>query len=170
LVLFWENLFFKIIYFVSAPGVITKKPVNPGKYSAGIINLLKPTAMLKSYQFVYVTLYRWSFKNFGPGRLPAFKSLFNVSFLLIVLLTNAMLATELMVKLHWITPNSYFASLVLLGAVFFMLLNHLILLNNRWVKRLNYNLATISKHNLNRWSVVLLVNVIITCGFFISMV
>ncbi len=126
--------------------------------------------MLKSYQSIYVIVYRWSFKNFGPGRLPQFKSLFNVSFLLIILLTNAMLFTELMVKMRWVTPNSYFATIILFGAVFFLLLNHLILLNNKWVKRLNYNLSYISKHNPTTWSVVLLVNVIITCGFVISMV
>ena len=126
--------------------------------------------MKKSFQILYVTLYRWNFKNFGPGRLPVFKSLFNVSFLLVILLANALFVTALMVKLHWITPNSVFANAVLAGAVIFMLINHLILLNNSWLKRLNYRLAAISKHNLNGWAVLLLVNVIISCGFFITMV
>ncbi|MDB5061795.1 MAG: hypothetical protein JWP67_1638, partial [Mucilaginibacter sp.] len=39
--------------------------------------------MLKTYQSIYVQVYRWSFKNFGQGKsLPQFKSMFNVSFLL----------------------------------------------------------------------------------------
>jgi len=99
-----------------------------------------------------------------------FKSLFNVSFLLIILLTNALLAVGLMVKLHWIIPNSIFANAVLMGTVGFMLINHFILLNNSWLKKLNYKLATISKHNLNTWAILLMVNVIVSCGFFISMV
>jgi len=126
--------------------------------------------MKKSFQILYVSLYRWNFKNFGPGRLPVFKSLFNVSFLLIILLTNALLAVGLMVKLHWIIPNSIFANAVLMGTVGFMLINHFILLNNSWLKKLNYKLATISKHNLNTWAILLMVNVIVSCGFFISMV
>jgi len=123
--------------------------------------------MLKAYQFMYVTLCKWSYRNFGPGSLPQFKSLFNVSFLLIILLTNAMLVTELMIKSHWTGLSSSFATLILFGAVFFMLLNHFILLNNRWLKKLNYSLSQISKHNQNKWAIVLLVNVIIACGFFI---
>ena len=126
--------------------------------------------MLKAYQFVYVSLFKWSYRNFGPGRLPEFKSLFNASFLLIILLTNALLLTELLIKTRLSTLNSSFVMVILFGAVFFMLLNHFILLNNRWFKKLNIKLAYASKHNLNMWSVVLLVNVIITCGVVIMSV
>jgi len=123
--------------------------------------------MLKVSQFLYVTFCKWSFVNFGPGKLPEFKSIFNVSFLLIILLTNALLFTEILVKSRTTALNSSFATLIVFGAVFFMLLNHFILLNNRWFKKLNYKLAYVSKRNINLWSVLLLVNVIITCGFFI---
>jgi hypothetical protein len=123
--------------------------------------------MLRSCQSIYVTLCRWSFRNFGHGELPKFKSLFNVSFLLVILLTNVMLLTELMVKFNWVKLNSSFINVAVFSTIFFMLLNHFILLNNRWVKSLNLKLATISKHNLNTWSILLLVNVVAACGFFI---
>jgi hypothetical protein len=126
--------------------------------------------MLKAYQFMYVSLFKWSYRNFGAGRLPEFKSIFNVSFLLIILLTNSLLVAELLLKSHAITPDLSFATIILFGAVFFMLVNHFILLNNRWFKKLNVQLAHASRHNLTIWSVMLLVNVIITCGFFISTV
>ena len=120
--------------------------------------------MTKAYQSIYVMFYRWSFKNFGQGKLPQFKSLFNVSFLLVVVLTNAMLLTKLMVKAQWLKLDMAAYVAILFGAVFFLLINHFILLNNRMFKRLNSRLATISVHNKNLFSVVLLVNVLFACG------
>ncbi|MGY4539791.1 hypothetical protein ACVW0P_004231 [Mucilaginibacter sp. UYNi724] len=120
--------------------------------------------MAKAYQSIYVMFYRWSFKNFGQGSLPQFKSLFNVSFLLIVVLTNAMLFTKLMVKANLLTLNTSSYVAILFGAVGFLLINHFILLNNRMFKRLNMRLATISAHNKNMFSVVLLVNVVFACS------
>ena len=38
--------------------------------------------MIRTYQSIYVSSYRWIFRNFGQGKLPQIKSLFNVSFLL----------------------------------------------------------------------------------------
>src|ERR1700753_3387391 len=105
--------------------------------------------MLKASRFLYVTFFKWSFVNFGPGKLPEFKSIFNVSFLLIILLTNALLFTEILIKSRTTTLNSSFATLIVFGAVFFMLLNHFILLNNKWFKKLNYRLAYVSKRNIN---------------------
>lgn len=126
--------------------------------------------MLKSYQSIYVAFYRWNFKNFGLGRLPQFRSLFNISFLLIVALTNVMLITELLVKAQLISLISYAGPVILTGAVIFMLINYLILLNNKLFTRLNQRLARISSHNLNTWSVVLLADVIITCVLFLMTV
>ena len=120
--------------------------------------------MTKAYQSIYVMFYRWSFKNFGQGKLPQFKSLFNVSFLLVVVLTNAMLLTKLVVKAQWLKLDMAAYVAILFGAVFFLLINHFILLNNRMFKRLNSRLATISVHNKNLFSVVLLVNVLFACG------
>jgi hypothetical protein len=123
--------------------------------------------MLKISKSIYVTVYRWSFKNFGQGELPRFKSLFNVSFLLIILLTNAMILTQLVLKSQLFIINVFTGTIILLGAVFFLLLNHLVFLNNRWLKKLNYRLANLSRHNLNTWSVFVLINVIIICCFLI---
>ncbi|MDB5126006.1 MAG: hypothetical protein JWQ85_238 [Mucilaginibacter sp.] len=96
--------------------------------------------------------------------MPQFKSLFNVSFLLVVVLTNAMLLTKLMVKAQWLKLDMSAYVVILFGAVFFLLINHFILLNNRMFKQLNARLATISVHNKNLFSVVLLVNVLFACG------
>jgi hypothetical protein len=123
--------------------------------------------MFKSYQSIYVIAYRWIFRNFGQGKLPQFKSLFNVSFLLIILLTTALLAAQFMLQSQSFAAGAGTAIAIMLGAVFFLLLNHLILLNNRWLKKLNYRLANLSRHNLNTWSVVVLINVIIICGFML---
>ncbi len=120
--------------------------------------------MAKAYQSIYVMFYRWNFKNFGQGSLPQFKSLFNVSFLLIVVLTNAMLFTKLMIKAQWLTLNTSTYIAILFGAVGFLLINHFILLNNRMLKSLNMRLATISARNKNLFSVVLLINVVFACS------
>jgi hypothetical protein len=123
--------------------------------------------MFKSYQSIYVTSYRWIFRNFGQGKLPQFKSLFNVSFLLIILLTTALLVAQFMLRSPSFTAGIGTNVVILTGTVFFLLLNHLVLLNNKWLKKLNYKLANLSRHNLNTWSVVVLINVIIICGFML---
>jgi hypothetical protein len=122
--------------------------------------------MLKSYQSIYVSVYRWSFKNFGQGSLPQFKSLFNVNFLLVIVLTNAMLLTKLMIKAQWVTLNAGTCMAIMGGAIFFLLLNHLIFLNNRWLKTFNVQLARISHKNLNKFSILLLINVVFACSLF----
>jgi hypothetical protein len=121
--------------------------------------------MFKSYQSIYVTSYRWIFRNFGQGKLPQFKSLFNVSFLLVIVLTTALLLAQFILRSQRLTTGAGTEMVILFGAVGFLLFNYLILLNNRWLKGLNYKLATISRHNPNKWSVVVLVNVILICGF-----
>ena len=124
--------------------------------------------MLKLSKSIYVTAYRWSFKNFGLGELPRFKSLFNVSFLLVILLTAVTLSEQVMLRSALFATNGYMVGTVMLmGTVFFLLLSHLVFLNNRWLKKVNYRLATLSRRNLNTWSVVVLVNVIIICGFLL---
>jgi len=119
------------------------------------------------YQSIYVNSYRWIFRNFGQGNLPKVKSLFNVSFLLIIVLTTALLLVQLMLRAQWIVASPNTDTAILFGAVFFLLLNHLVLLNNKRFKKLNDRMAQLSRHNLNTWSVVLLVNVIIICGFLL---
>ena len=129
------------------------------------LSFIKNITMIRAYQSIYVPFYRWSFKNFGQGAgLPQFKSMFNVSFLLVVMLTNLLLFTKLLIKTQLFTLNIYSYMAIMAGAVFFLLLNHLILLNNKWFKRVNMRLATISHHNINLWSFVLLINVFIACG------
>ncbi|WP_374948575.1 hypothetical protein [Mucilaginibacter sp.] len=121
--------------------------------------------MLKSYQSMYVLMYRWSFKNFGQGKsLPQFKSMFNVSFLLVVVLANTMVLTKLMIKANWIVMDQYSYLAIIFGAVLFMLLNHFMLLNNRWLNSINTRLATVSRRNMNMFSVLLLVNVMFACS------
>lgn len=120
--------------------------------------------MTKAYQSIYVAFYRWTFKNFGQGSLPQFKSLFNVSFLLVVLLTNVMLVTKLMLKSQLLTLNMGTVVLITGVAMFFLLLSHFVLLNNKMLKSLNAKLATISRHNKNFFSIVLLVNVMFACS------
>ena len=123
--------------------------------------------MIRSYQSIYVASYRWIFRNFGQGKLPQFKSLFNVSFLLIIALTAAMLLAQFVLRSGWIAAGAGIDTIILFGATFFLLLNYLVLLNNRWLKKLNYNLAHISKHNMNTMSVIVLINVIIICSFML---
>jgi hypothetical protein len=126
--------------------------------------------MLKFSKSIYVTVYRWSFKNFGSGDLPRFKSMFNVSFLLVIVLTSAMLIAQVMLRSQMFAASGYAAGIIMLmGAVFFLLLSHMIFLNNKWLKKLNYRLAILSRHNPNKWSVVVLVNVIMICGFLLFM-
>jgi hypothetical protein len=121
--------------------------------------------MLRSYQSIYVSSYRWIFRNFGQGKLPQFKSLFNVSFLLIVLLTTALVLAQFMLQSKAFGTAG--GAVILAGAVFFLLLNHLVLLNNHWLKKLNYNLARLSRHNINAVTIMVLINVIIICSFML---
>lgn len=123
--------------------------------------------MLKSCQSIYVSLYRWTFKNFGQGDQPRFKSMFNVSFLLIIALTFLLLTIQLMLRsqLMEITPAT--ETTLLFGATFFLLINHFMFLNNKWFKGINARMRLLSRHNPNRWSVVVLVNVILICVFLI---
>lgn len=121
--------------------------------------------MFKSYQSIYVMSHRWIFRNFGQGKLPQFKSLFNVSFLLVLVLTTALLLAQFLLRSQRFTTGRVMDMFILLGAMGFLMFNYLILLNNRWLKGLNYKLAVLSRHNPNKWSVLVLVNVIIICGF-----
>ena len=123
--------------------------------------------MLKSCQSIYVSLYRWTFKNFGQGDQSRFKSMFNVRFLLIIALTFLLLTIQLMLRsqLMEITPAT--ETTLLFGATFFLLINHFMFLNNKWFKGINARMRLLSRHNPNRWSVVVLVNVILICGFLI---
>lgn len=123
--------------------------------------------MLGSYQSIYVKSYRWMFKNFGQGKLPQFKSLFNVSFLLIIALTLVLLVTQLLLQLGLLTAGIYTDLAIISGAVVFIFINHLIFLNNKWLKNLNKQMTLLSRHNLNAWSVVVLIHVIIICGFLV---
>jgi hypothetical protein len=117
--------------------------------------------MAKFHQQLYLSVYRWSFKNFGQGKLPQFRSLFNVSFLLVIVLTNVLLLTQLVLKSRLVMPTAWSEFAIVFGAVFFLMLNHFILLNNKWFKKLNAKLEMLSHHNRNTWSVVLLVNAIL---------
>ena len=121
--------------------------------------------MFKSYQSIYVSSYRWIFRNFGQGKLPQFKSLFNVSFLLIILLTTALLFARFMLQSKGFATGG--GATILAGAVFFLLLNHLVFLNNHWLKKLNHNMARLSRHNMNRITIIVLINVIIICSFIL---
>src|ERR1700750_3127043 len=114
--------------------------------------------MSNNYQNVYAAARRWSYRNFGRSNQLKFKSLFNASFVLIILLTIGMLLTELVVKAHLVRLTSYVALFILFAEVFFMLLNYFMLLNNNQFKRLNDKMSVIGKRNLNGWSVVLLLN------------
>ncbi|MFB9841138.1 hypothetical protein [Mucilaginibacter ginsenosidivorans] len=123
--------------------------------------------MLKSCQSIYVSLYRWTFKNFGQGDQPRFKSLFNVSFLLIIALTCLLLVMQLMLRSQMITATPLTETTLVFGATFLLLINHFMFLNNKWFKNINARMRLLGRHNPNTWSVVVLVNVILICGFLI---
>lgn len=123
--------------------------------------------MLRAYQSVYVVSHRWIFKNFGQGKLPRFKSMFNVSFLLIVVLTAALLLTQVALRSGLFAIDVYGGTAIMLGAVFFVFLNHLIFLNNKWLRKFNSRMVILSKHNMNALSLVVLIHIILVCGFLI---
>src|ERR1700744_92250 len=122
--------------------------------------------MSNAYQNLYFSARRWGYRNFGRGNQLKFKSLFNASFVLIMLLTLGMLVIETIVKLHVVKLTVYVALVIVLAEVCFMLINYFMLLNSDRFKRLNDRMSVVGKHNLNGWSMVLLVNVIIACGIF----
>jgi hypothetical protein len=123
--------------------------------------------MLRAYQSIHVVSYRWIFKNFGQGKLPRFKSMFNVSFLLIVMLTAALLLTQVVLRSGLFAIDVYDGAAIMLGVVFFIFLNHLIFLNNKWFRKINARMAVLSKHNQDTLSLVVLIHVILVCGFLI---
>ncbi|RFZ82812.1 hypothetical protein DYU05_11650 [Mucilaginibacter terrenus] len=121
--------------------------------------------MQRAYQSIYVSFYRWNFKTFGQGKsLPEFRSMFNVSFLLVVVLTNAMLLTKLLVKANWLTLGMGACVAIVAGAIMFLLANHFILLNNKRFSKLNMQLANMDHRKVNIYSTALLVNVCIACS------
>jgi hypothetical protein len=123
--------------------------------------------MLRAYQSIHVVSHRWILKNFGQGKLPRFKSMFNVSFLLVVMLTAALLLTQVVLRSGLWVINIYSGTAIMLGALFFIFLNHLIFLNNKWLRRFNARMAILSRHNLDTLSLVVLIHVILICGFLI---
>jgi hypothetical protein len=119
------------------------------------------------YKSMYVSFYRWSFKNFGQGSLPRFNSLFGVNFLMIILLTNLMLFAELYLKSGWFNINGISGTFILLGSAGALLLNYFVLLNNKWFSKLNTAFEKMSKNHQNVWSVMVLASVIASCGFLL---
>ena len=85
--------------------------------------------MLRTYQSIYVTSYRWIFRNFGQGKLPQFKSLFNVSFLLIIVLTCGLLVMQWMLRSQRFVATDLTDTSILLATAFLLFINYLILLN-----------------------------------------
>ncbi len=125
--------------------------------------------MINQYQHAYVAIHRWIIKNFGGGKLPQPKSLFNTSFLLIILLTGVLLTAQFMAKSTLVHMTHTLATWILVGMVFFTLLNYYVLLNNKWMESINNRLAMLSRRNKNVWSVVLLINVIAICILSIAL-
>lgn len=119
------------------------------------------------YKSAYVSFYRWTFKNFGQGSLPRFNSLFGVSFLMIILLTNLMLIAQLCLRSGWFSFSETMGTAILLGAVGALLLNHFILLNNKRLKKLNVAFEKMSRRHQNIWSVMVLASVIFSCGLLL---
>ncbi|MGF7040523.1 hypothetical protein [Mucilaginibacter lappiensis] len=119
------------------------------------------------YKSMYVSFYRWNFKNFGLVSLPRFNSLFGVSFLMIVLLTNLMLIAQLYLRSGWFNLNAISGTVILFGAVGALLLNYFILLNNKRLKKLNVAFEKMSRRHQNAWSIMVLASVIVSCGFLL---
>jgi len=122
------------------------------------------TAAIKS---IYVTAYRWNARNFGQGGLPKFNSLFGVSFLLILLLTNLLMFTQLCLHQKWFNINQVTATVMLLGASGALLLNYFILLNNGRFKKWNIAFEKLSKNNQKVWSIMLMAYAVVSCIFFL---
>jgi len=122
------------------------------------------TAAIKS---IYVTAYRWNARNFGQGGLPKFNSLFGVSFLLILLLTNLLMFTQICLHQKWFNINQVTATVMLLAASGALLLNYFILLNNGRFKKWNIAFEKLSKNNQKVWSIMLMAYAVISCAFFL---
>jgi hypothetical protein len=122
------------------------------------------TAAIKS---IYVTAYRWNARNFGQGGLPKFNSLFGVSFLLILLLTNLLMFTQICLHQKWFNINQVTAIVMLLAASGALLLNYFILLNNGRFKKWNIAFEKLSKNNQKVWSIMLMAYAVISCVFFL---
>jgi hypothetical protein len=116
---------------------------------------------------IYVTAYRWSAKNFGQGGLPKFNSLFGVSFLFVLMLTNLLVVTQLCLNQKWFNINEVTGTLMVLGATGVMLLNYFILLNNGRFKKWNLAFEKMSKNNQKVWSVGLMAYAVVSCIFFL---
>ncbi|QEC77379.1 hypothetical protein [Mucilaginibacter ginsenosidivorax] len=122
------------------------------------------TAAIKS---MYVTAYRWNARNFGQGGLPKFNSLFGVSFLLILLLTNLLMFTQLCLHQKWFNINQVTATVMLLAASGALLLNYFILLNNGRFKKWNIAFEKLSKNHQKIWSIMLMAYAVVSCIFFL---
>jgi hypothetical protein len=116
---------------------------------------------------MYVTFYRWTFKNFGLRRAPQSRTLFNASFLLIVTLTTILLAIDLLMHSGIILANSLTDTAILLAMVALLFVNHLVFLNNRLLTRVDERLAIMSRHSRNVLTFVVLIHVIVICGIFL---
>jgi len=123
--------------------------------------------MSKTYQSIYVVSHRWMFKNFGQGKAPQGKILFNASFLLIMLLTTTLLSIDLLLHSGIITANSVTDTTILIAMVALMFVNHLVFLNNRVARKIDERMAIISRRSRNLLAIVVLVHVIIICGLLI---
>ena len=123
--------------------------------------------MLKSAQSIYVTVYRWTFRNFGQGKAPQSKALLNASFMLIVLLTCTLLAIDLLLHLGMIHAGTLADITILMAMVSLLFINHLVFLYNRLARRVNDRLTIMSRQNRNVLALVVLVHVILVCGIFL---
>jgi hypothetical protein len=123
--------------------------------------------MLKSCQSIYVTVHRWTFRNFGQGKASPNKALFNASFLLIVLLTVILLAIDLLLHSGIIAANSLTDTAILLAMVTLLFVNHLLFLNNRFLRKVDERLTIMSRHNRNLLGIVVLAHVIVICAIFL---
>jgi hypothetical protein len=123
--------------------------------------------MSKTYQSIYVVSHRWMFKNFGQGKAPHGKILFNASFLLIMLLTTTLLTIDLLLHSGIITANSVTDTTILIAMVALMFVNHLVFLNNRLARKIDERLAIVSRRSRNLLAIVVLVHIIIICGLLI---
>jgi hypothetical protein len=122
------------------------------------------TAGIKS---IYVTAYRWNAKNFGQGGLPKFNSLFGVSFLLILVLTNLLVFTQLCLNQKWFNVNEVTATVMLLATTGVLLFNYFVFLNNGRFKKWNIAFEKLSKNNQNVWSFMLMAYTVVSCIFFL---
>jgi hypothetical protein len=107
------------------------------------------------------------FKHFGQGKTSRNKALFNASFVLIMVLTSTLLAIDLSLHAGIISASSLAHTVILLVMSILLLFNHLLLLNNRLLRKVDERLAIISRHSRNLLAIVVLVHVIIICGFVI---